>query len=88
MEKCTLQVYEIREKRYHNQPLIKEYYGDWSLVWEWFNEDHAYLECPLGMSFQVRLEGCPHFLVLHVKENQCSKKCFSHKIDSYSTRLV
>ena len=56
-----------------------EYYGDRSPVWAWFNEDHAYLERPLGMSFQVRLKGCPHFLVLHVKENQCSKKCLAVK---------
>ena len=62
------------------------YGGDWSPLWAWFDEDHAYLEHPLGVSLEVRLEGCPHFLAF-LKENKCSKY-FSCKIDSYSTRIV
>ena len=73
MEEYTLQILMEFVKSDKTAGRWSGYGGGFSL-WTWFNEDHAYLERPLGMGLEVGLEGCPHFLAF-LKENQCSKKC-------------
>lgn len=45
------------------------YDGDQFPLWTWFNEDSAYRERPLGPSFKVGPEGCPHFSVPTIKDD-------------------